>query len=1110
MKQITFLTGRNSDCLSYEILNRIKNLAQNKKHVILIVPAQYTLTAENIYAEKLGETLLAKIKITTLPRMAKKFFDQNGSNLKFIGKAGKTSLITKACTEANHLLNSFKDCRHINFIEELSETISDLKNFKISPEVFAEAVKENPRLSEISLIYSAYDALMGASFADNDDLLPLFSEMIAESNLYTDTFVFADYFKYMSIAEASVFQSLCLGGAELTIALEIPDITDRDDIFSPPRRIYNIFRSFASDHGINTDISICETSTIKNPTSFSFIAQNLYADTIKTCDDHNGICLYRATDPEDEIDFIACEISRLVRDEGFRYEDFAVITRKPETYASVFDAVFSQYDIPVFRHKKGDVTQKPASRFLHLLFSAITDGYSTETILDLLHCGFFDIDDAKAAAFEKYVNVWGIRYGDFEKPFTRNINGLKAKEDMSDADKEALEYAEETRKKILALTEEFKNETENATAEKISLCIYNIFQKTEMQKHLEKIGENYKRCGEETLYSENTQTYNILISVIDEISSVYGGEYISASEYGDILDLALDSEEISIIPTSIDEVLSGDAASAPLTTRKCVFIYGLCDGMFPADINDRALLSYADKELLNEKGIHAGLSADDEILYEEFLAYSAITCATEKLYLSYPNIFNGEKKPSSAFTQIKKMFPKLMILTTPNKEINGAADMRIQKLRPAFGFYTRMNASNMKNVFENTVFEKFLSKAEKQEHLLSPETAAKLFGTKMNITPSRSETYFSCPYSYFLKYGLRITEDTLAKFNPLNTGTFLHDLLENIIGKPGWLEQNEDEIKREAIQHTQKFFKNIFGEESLPASLENYARILLNKILRLINIFRREFMQSCFKPVGFEFEISDKGDIQPVCIEISGGEIIIGGKVDRIDAYISNDKTYLRIIDYKSSDKKLCFSDIYSGTNIQLLCYLYALRENGTVKFTNPLPAGVEYINIKPKTKELNLKNTKKDCAENFEDNALFPVIEEGNLETEGLFLSDINVLSAMEKEFEGKYIPVKKNILNAGNMNLNGAENLINTEQFEEIFAHIKRIFCIMGESLLKGEINKKPVSELNSPINKPCRYCMIRDVCEEKAETCYPQKLAKKDFFELTGEEKPSHEMD
>lgn len=65
MKQITFLTGRNSDCLSYEILNRIKNLAQNKKHVILIVPAQYTLTAENIYAEKLGETLLAKIKITT-------------------------------------------------------------------------------------------------------------------------------------------------------------------------------------------------------------------------------------------------------------------------------------------------------------------------------------------------------------------------------------------------------------------------------------------------------------------------------------------------------------------------------------------------------------------------------------------------------------------------------------------------------------------------------------------------------------------------------------------------------------------------------------------------------------------------------------------------------------------------------------------------------------------------------------------------------------------------------------------------------------------------------------------------------------------------------------
>ena len=254
-----------------------------------------------------------------------------------------------------------------------------------------------------------------------------------------------------------------------------------------------------------------------------------------------------------------------------------------------------------------------------------------------------------------------------------------------------------------------------------------------------------------------------------------------------------------------------------------------------------------------------------------------------------------------------------------------------------------MNAESLKYIFTNTKFEKFLSSAEKQKNMLSLETSSRLFGTKMNLTPSRSDTYSHCPYSYFLQYGLYVREELQAKFNPVNTGTFLHDLLEQIIGKPGWLKFSISELDREVQGCVNMFFKNIFGEESPSASFTEYAKNLSKKALNLLLIFKEEFLQSKFKPVAFELPICDGGEVSPIKLEISGGEIRLGGKVDRIDAYIDADKTYLRIADYKSHNKKLCFTDIYSGVNIQLLCYLYALRENGKVKFGNVVPAGDVY-----------------------------------------------------------------------------------------------------------------------------------------------------------------------
>lgn len=104
--------------------------------------------------------------------------------------------------------------------------------------------------------------------------------------------------------------------------------------------------------------------------------------------ENNGcITVYSADRKYDEVDFAASEISRLVRNEGFRYREISVIAKNADEYSSAIETVFSRHGIPFFLDARRPVSGLPLMLSAKSALEVVLTGYSTEKILSCLKCG---------------------------------------------------------------------------------------------------------------------------------------------------------------------------------------------------------------------------------------------------------------------------------------------------------------------------------------------------------------------------------------------------------------------------------------------------------------------------------------------------------------------------------------------------------------------------------------------------------------------------------------------------------------------------------------------------------------------------------------------------
>lgn len=1107
--------GRAGSGKTHFVLNEIKSRIEESsdKKLVLVVPEQFSFQAEKnlVSATKAGGIL--KTEVLSFQRMAYRIFNETGGiTYPHIHPAGKSIIIYQIL---NKMSDNFKvfagTCEREGFVNTISTLITEFKRYNVTPQHLKDAIdalaEDNPlrdKLTEINFIYNEFESLITKRYRDSDDDLTLAANKIATSSLYDDVEIWIDGFLSFTAQEYKVIGELLKKASHVTVSLCADTLENSEaseaDVFAPVRNVYRKLMRIAKENSviIEDPIFLGEAVRFKGSEELAHLEKNLYAFPYKTLNKKTGdISLFAAMNIFSEIEATACDIIRLCRDHNMRFRDIAVVTRNLPAYEKLVEIIFTEYEIPYFIDRKIDINNHPLVRLLLSMMDIFIDNWSYEAVFRYLKTGLTGIEQSSIDRLENYVLACGIRgsYWTREKPWDMSSE-LIPKDRLLDENQRELDEINDIRSRIVEPLLDFRKKTKGKrTAVELCTGIYEFLCNLGIPDTIEKSIDNFRELGELNLANEYSQVWNTVMEVLDQTVEVLGDESFGLEAFSKILKIGLAEYKIGTIPAAIDQVLVGSVERSRSHEIKAMFLLGVNDGIFPSTALIEGILSDQDRSVLNHIGIELASDTKTQAFDEQYLVYKTLTIAGDYLRISWP-IGDSEGKnmrPSIIVSRLQKLFPQITqhsdLISSSSEEFNIEV---ISKQKPTFKKLItslRRKADGMhvspvwKDVYRwfsvhedwgksietiRTAFD-YTNLAEK----ISEEKIRMLYGNPAYSSVSRLEKYTSCPFSFFVQYGLNAEERKIYQLSPPDVGTFMHTVIEKfskLVSKGDitwrsfdaeWCRERISEIVDEMLENMRG--KGIAASKRYTALTARLKRVVTRAVLLIAEHIRR----SSFNPIDYEVGFGDKEKYPPIVIELdSGDKIQLSGRIDRIDAYESQEGKYLNIIDYKSGAKDFKLSDVFYGLQIQLITYMDAIWESEEQKADNPVfPGGMLYF----KVDDPIIRNNKNLSEEEIEKTIM------RKLKMKGLVLADVRLIKEMDNSIEGSsmLIPATVNKGDVLGKNTSGAS----LKQFKLMRKYIKGLLKDIGAEIMKGNADIRPYKKKD--INA-CTYCSYLPVCQ------------------------------
>ena len=1105
-------SGKSQFCFS-----EIAKLIDKKESIFIITPEQFSFTAERKLMEAVNKDAVINAEVITLTRMAYRVLNDIGGEIKqSLSKCGKAMLVYS-------ILNKHK--KELEFLGKSDEnidlvirTITEFKKHGITINNLKDEVEKTQnaylktKLSDMILLYENFENKIIDNYIDDTDLLTILAKHLDEVEFIKNSIIYIDEFAGFTHQEYEIIKGLIKHAKQVNITICIDNLNpavnpDTDIYYSNKITLYKLI-----DLVNENNFKLEEPVFLKNQYRFKtkelkHLANNIYEiQSTKYEENVENIKLFLAKNPYSEVENIAKEIKKLVRDKKIRYKDISIITKNIDTYASLVRAIFKQYEIPVFIDEKRDLNQNIIIQYVLSILEILVRNFSSESVFSYIKLGFCEIDEDEIFKLENYCNKWGIKQNKWKKDFNIEVEDKSKKQEV--------ERLNELRKQIIMPLIELKESIKKEkTAINITKSLYEFIQN---QKIEEKVISRISKLEEEKnidLANEYKSSYQVLIEILDEIVLIFNEEKVSLDNYSKILKIGLKNSGLGKIPGTQDQVTFGDVNRSRSHKVQNIFIIGLNDGSFPSINKDEGFFNDLDREELKQDRIELAKGTLEQLYEDNFNIYKAFTTAENQLYLSYVSTDSESKslRPSMLINKIKKMFPKLIEKSDVinkeydlfNKEVTYEELIEnIDKIRSGESidkiWYEIYNYYKSQNEWKEKLFEDLEGlRYSNLPNQIKKANIDKLYGNKLNTSVSQLERYRSCPFSYYLQYGLKLKEKEELKIQSFNTGSFMHETIdeffEYVREEQILLTQIEEDKIKEIV--SQIIDKNLNLSKNYIFTATAKYKVLVKRLKRIVSKALKYIIEtliySDFDIEGTEIEFNKKGKYPPIVFELDNGKKVeITGKIDRIDTADSDDGKYLRIIDYKSSSKNIDLNEVYVGLQIQLLTYTDAI-----CKAEDIMPAGVFYFSLL----EQMIKADKKVSDEEIEN------MIRKNFRMKGLILADVKIIKMNDntlKTGSSKMVPAA--ITQSGTVNEKWT-NGVNKEQFKILQDYIDKTIKDISKEILSGKIDLKPY---NKKGKTPCEYCSYKSICgfntkQNGNQYNYIDKKSKDDLIKMMKQE-------
>ncbi len=1093
-----------------------KSLNNPDKNYIIIVPEQFTMSVQREIVKRHPGNGVMNVDIVSFGRLAFRVFEELGiGDLSVLDDTGKTLILRKVIENQKDNLKVYKNkLKMPGFVEEMKSAISEMYSYGITKDNFddiSERMKDKPfvcaKLNDIGAIYNSFNEYMGEKYITKEEILDRLCSVVRKSKLIKESELIFDGFTGFTPVQYKLIKLLIECSRDMTITVTIPKVeaakvtklgfleVKEQELFNMSKTTINKIISLCADN----NVLINDIKLIDNPSNYrhsvnkemAMLEENIFRKTSDSIlyDKNENVKIVSATNPLKECEFVAKYISEYVRDKGYRYRDFAIISGDMEIYGKTINTYLEKYNIPHFIDNKRSLLLNPCVVAIRATLEIIDDNFGYESVFRFLKCNVTDIPREDIDIFENYILAYGIRgHSAYDKPFRKRKKML---------DESMLPAINETRVKFMDIMGELYDtlKAKDITVRQMSIALYNFVEKININKTIEKYIKKFEEEKELSLCKEYQQTYRNIIELFDKIVELLGDEKISLKEYRQILDDGFREIKVGIIPLSVDSVVVGDVERTRLADVKVLFVVGANDGIIPKHSGKSGLLSQSDRGYLKKLEIELSPTDRESIFIQKFYLYLNLTKPTQELVVTYAHNKNDGKsiRPSYLVNALKSLYNSF--------EENEADqyDFGITTKENAL-YFVAENIQDTQNVQEDKLINELISyfylDEEKKKMLdmiiegafynsnpnaLDKVVAKALYGEEMIKSVSRLEKYASCAYAHFLTYGLKLARRQVYEINASDIGNVYHKVIETFsmnMRKSGY------------------DFRTITKEQSdiiLDKSIEMIASDEGNEIF--VSSRRNEYLLGKIKEVSAKSiwaikEHVKAGNFNPKNFELSYSQ----GRIDRIDTYVEDDTLYVKIIDYKSGKKTFDIEEVLAGLQMQLVYYAGAAIDIEKAKQKGGkevLPAGALYFNIKSPYIDRNKVKDEEDLKNK--------LLKEYKMS--GMVNSDKNVVENMDLSLSdgakfSNIIPIKST-----QVNTEVGNTTMSTANFIKLIEYVRNKADDMCVEIINGNIAQNPYKK---SLHTSCDYCVYKGVCmfDEKQSGNKYRKLCKLNSQDITKE--------
>lgn len=1091
---------------------------------LFLVPDQFTMQTQ---VDLTGESScggIMNIDVLSFGRLAHRIFEETGYGSKpVLDDTGKSLVLRKVAADLTEEMPVIgKNLNKIGYIHEVKSAISEFKQYGLSPGQvgeLAEFAKKRGalyhKLKDLEVIYHGFTDYINDRFITTEETLELLTTAVGKSKIIKDSVVVFDGFTGFTPIQYRLIRELLMLTQRVIVSITIDASEDPFRMGSEQELFYLSKKTVADLQKLAEEAKAKRAEDVflhsdplprfADHPEMSHLQKHLFRYPIKEFGsmEPEHIHLTEALNPAAEVRQVCIRIKQMVLEEGYSYRDIAVVSGDPEVYSDYFEREGKTFEIPFFLDKTRGLLLNPFIEYIRSALKIVLQNFSYEAVFHYLRSGLSGFLPEQVDKLENYALALGIKgKKKWSRAFTRKVGEAE----LSGMPKEEEGLSEEIKEQLLSLQElnqireQFMEQMapllqKNKTAGELVNSLYTFVVNGRVQEKLAGYEEYFIKSDDREKAREYAQIYRLVMEVLEQIHSLLETEPMDLQEFADILDAGFSEIEVGLIPGSVDRIVVGDMERSRLKQVKALFFLGVNDGNIPRNSSKGGIISDIDREFLKDSEFELAPTPRQQMYIQRLYLYMNLTKPSKELYLSFARVNSQAKsiRPSYLIGMIRKLYPGLRIIkdgdgAEPLEQIVGKKDgltLLSRELREyALGRSGTLSEEEFYSLYRlyagdkeyGAYVDKLTENAflEYQHKPLAKAVAKALYGSLLENSVSRLEKYASCAYAHFLQYGLALKEREEFGFEQVDLGNVFHEVLEMFAGKLAknnltWFDFSEEDGERllkEALEETAMQYGEtvLYSNARYAYMTERMYRILRRTVFTL----KQQLRAGDFVPASFEMSFSKADDLETVNIALSEEEKMkLRGRIDRIDLFEDEEHVYVKVIDYKSGNKKFDLAALYYGLQLQLVVYMNVAAEMTAKAHPEKevVPAALLYYHVSdPMVKE---------------DEVLSP--EEINerllreLRMNGVVNSEEKVVSLLDKTFSEKsaVIPIERK----KDGSFSARSSLITKEDYQTVSQFVDHTIRRFGKEILDGRIEMDPCEQGGK---NACTYCTYKGICE------------------------------